>query len=53
LAAVVRQSARGRESGAAVELRFASVYTLKGGQVVDRENYLDPAEALEALGLSE
>jgi ketosteroid isomerase-like protein len=51
--AVLRQSARGRGSGAAVELRFASVYTLKGGQVVDRQNYLDPAEALEAVGLSE
>jgi ketosteroid isomerase-like protein len=50
---VLRQSARGRGSGAAVELRFASVYTLNGGQVVDRQNYLDPVKAFEAVGLSE
>jgi ketosteroid isomerase-like protein len=51
--AVLRQSARGKGSGAAVELRFASVYTLNGGQVVDRKNYLDPVKAFEAVGLSE
>jgi len=50
---VVRQSAKGRESGAAVELRAGFVYTLKGGQIVDVGNYLDPAQALEAAGLSD
>jgi ketosteroid isomerase-like protein len=51
--AVVRQSAKGKGSGAAVELRFGVVYTLKGGQIIDRRHYLDPAEALEAVGLRE
>ena len=30
-----------------------AVYTLKDGQVIDRRHYLDPAEALEAVGLGE
>jgi ketosteroid isomerase-like protein len=51
--AVVHQSATGKGSGAAVELRFGIVYTLKDGQVIDRRHYLDPAEALEAVGLGE
>ena len=51
--AVVRQSARGKGSGAAVVVQFAAVYTLKDGQIVDQLHYLDPAEALEAAGLSE
>ena len=51
--AVARQSGRGKGSGAAVEVQFAIVYTLKGGQVVEHLHYRDPAEALEAVGLSE
>jgi ketosteroid isomerase-like protein len=51
--AIVRQSAKGRGSGAPVELTFASVNTLKNGQIVDRRHYLDAADALEAVGLSE
>jgi ketosteroid isomerase-like protein len=49
----LRQTATGRKSGAVVELRFASVYTVEGGQVVDRRHYLDATKALEAVGLSE
>ena len=51
--AIARQSAKGKESGAAVELRVGFVYTLKAGQIVDVVNYLDPAEALQTAGLSE
>ena len=51
--AITRQSAKGRGSGAPVELQFASVNTLRDGQIVDRRHYLDAAEALEAVGLSE
>ena len=51
--AVVRQSAKGRESGAAVELRAGFAYTLGGGKIVEVVNYIDPREALEAVGLSE
>jgi ketosteroid isomerase-like protein len=50
--AITRQSAKGRGSGAAVELRFASVNTLRDGQIVDRRHYLDTDETLEAVGLS-
>jgi ketosteroid isomerase-like protein len=51
--AITRQSAKGRGSGAPVELTFASVNTVKNGQIVDRRHYLDADEALEAVGLSE
>jgi ketosteroid isomerase-like protein len=50
---VVRQTAKGRESGAAVELRAGFAYTLGGGKIVEVVNYTDPREALEAVGLSE
>jgi ketosteroid isomerase-like protein len=51
--AVVRQSARGKGSGAPVELQFTIVYTLKDGQIIGERHYLDVREALEAVGLSE
>jgi ketosteroid isomerase-like protein len=47
------QTATGRASGARVELRQALVYELEGGRVIRIRNYFDPAEALEAAGLSE
>jgi ketosteroid isomerase-like protein len=53
VAVVARQSARGKESGVAVELQVAVVYTLNDGQIIEEQHYLDPAEALEAVGLSE
>jgi ketosteroid isomerase-like protein len=49
--AVISQSAKGKESGAAVELLNGIVYRLKGGQIIDQHFYLDPAQALEAVGL--
>jgi ketosteroid isomerase-like protein len=51
--AVVHQSAIGKSSGTPVSLRFAMVFTLKSGQVVDRRDYRTRAEALEAVGLSQ
>jgi ketosteroid isomerase-like protein len=51
--AVVRQSAIGKASGAPVEQRFGIVLTLRRGQVIEQRHYIDPAEALEAVGLSE
>ena len=51
--AVIRQSATGRGSGARVTLRFAMVFTFSDGQVIDRRDYHDLSDALEAVGLSE
>jgi ketosteroid isomerase-like protein len=51
--AVVRQTARGRGSGAVVEERCSVLYTLKDGQVVHQQVYLDPAAAAQAAGLRE
>jgi ketosteroid isomerase-like protein len=50
---VVDQAGRGKGSGAVVELRFGIVFTVKAGQIVEQRNYVDPAEALEAVGLAE
>ena len=49
----LRQSARGRESGAPVENLFGIVFRLQGGQIVRIKSYLTIAEALEAAGLRE
>ncbi len=51
--AMTRVAGRGRESGVAVDQRFAQVWTLQDGAVTRIESYLNPAEALEAAGLSE
>jgi uncharacterized protein len=45
--------ARGRESGAEVERRWAHVWTLHDGRVVRFEVHLETREALEAVGLAE
>jgi ketosteroid isomerase-like protein len=44
---------RGRGSGVEVEHRSAVIWTLRDGQVIRMETDLDPAEALEAVGLRE
>jgi ketosteroid isomerase-like protein len=51
--AVVRERARGTSSDAEVDWRAAFVWTLRSGTAVRVRAYLDPAEALEAVGLSE
>ena len=51
--AVQHQRAIGKGSRVPVELHFAVVYELRDGRVVRLRNYLDPADALEAVGLPE
>ena len=48
-----RQHGRGASSGVVAELELAQVATLRDGQIVRIDNYLDRAKALEAAGLSE
>jgi ketosteroid isomerase-like protein len=42
-------SARGRESGAAVDARYAHLWTMQGGKAVRVDAFYDRPEALEAL----
>jgi ketosteroid isomerase-like protein len=49
--AVLREQARGRASGLNVERRSGWVITFRGGKVLGFEIFLDPADALEAVGL--
>ena len=48
---VIRESGRGRASGAPVEMRYGQVVTVREGKIVETVVYQDPAEALEAAGL--
>jgi ketosteroid isomerase-like protein len=50
---IQRQSGTGKASGAPVDLRTASIFTLGAGQVVRIAIFLDPAKALQAAGLRE
>ena len=47
------QRAIGKGSGVPVELQMGGLWTVEGGLVTRAENFFDPAEALEAAGLSE
>ena len=49
----VRQSGRGKETGAHVESDGWQVFTLRDGKVVHCRGYDTKAQALEAAGLSE
>jgi ketosteroid isomerase-like protein len=51
--ALFHQRATGKSSGVPVELHMGLVYEVRDGCVQRMTNYLDPAEALEAAGLSE
>jgi ketosteroid isomerase-like protein len=44
---------RGQASGAFTTWRYGAVWTLGEGKVTDIVSYTDPAEALEAVGMSE
>jgi ketosteroid isomerase-like protein len=44
---------QGRHSGASATFRYAYLYTLRDGKAVHIRSYKNPAEALEAAGLSE
>jgi ketosteroid isomerase-like protein len=48
-----RQHGRGASSGALAELELAQISTLRDGQIVWVDNYLDRGKALEAAGISE
>jgi ketosteroid isomerase-like protein len=51
--AIGRLRARGKESGAVTDSAIAWIVDFEGGKVIRVREYLDPAEALEAAGLSE
>ncbi len=44
---------KGKQSGASLEQRGASIFTVRDGKATQSENYTTEAEALEAAGLSE
>jgi ketosteroid isomerase-like protein len=50
--AVMHQHGRSKSTGLDVDMTFAQVFTLEGGRYVRMQMYADPAEALEATGLS-
>jgi ketosteroid isomerase-like protein len=49
---IFRETGRS-ESGARMDERHAELYRVRDGKVVHRKGFSDPAEALEAVGLSE
>ena len=51
--AIVRQRGKSKTSGLPVDMAFGQVWTLHDGKSARMEMYADPAEALEAVGLSE
>jgi ketosteroid isomerase-like protein len=51
--AVQRASGRAKLSGIETQLRYAVVYTLRGGRIVRVREYADRDEALDAVGLAE
>lgn len=48
----MRLTARGKQTGIAVEQRSAGVWTVRDGKVIGSRTYLLVADALEAVGLS-
>ena len=51
--AIVHVQARGRASGAAVDLHAAHLWAFRDGKAMRMQVYADAAEALEAVGLRE
>ena len=50
---VVSMRARGRGSGAPVEMTFVQLWSLRDGKAVSLRDYATKADALEAVGLPE
>jgi ketosteroid isomerase-like protein len=48
-----REYQRGKGSGVEVEIDTATVFDVRGGRIVRMQPYMNPAAALEAVGLSE
>src|SRR5690349_19793654 len=44
---------QGKHSGASMTFRYAYLYTLRDGKAIQIRSYSNPADALEAAGLSE
>jgi ketosteroid isomerase-like protein len=51
--AIVHQRGKSKSTGLLVDMVFGQVWTLRDGKETRMEMYADPAEALEAVGLSE
>jgi ketosteroid isomerase-like protein len=51
--ALVHQRATGKASGVQVDLHMAFIFDLKEGRVIRVRTFIDPAEALKAVGMSE
>jgi ketosteroid isomerase-like protein len=51
--AVMRQRGRSKATGMPVDMLFAQVWTLRGGEWMRMDMYSDPSEALKAVGLAE
>jgi uncharacterized protein len=47
------QRGNGHGSGLSMDMRWAQIFTVREGQITRIENYDDPAETLEAVGLRE
>jgi ketosteroid isomerase-like protein len=50
---VLHISGRAKLSGITTELRYAALYTLRGGKIVRVREYAERQEALDAAGLAE
>jgi ketosteroid isomerase-like protein len=48
---LVHLSGRGRGSGVPLDFREANIFTIRGGRIVNVEEYFDRAQALVAAGL--
>ena len=53
VAAIVKVAGRGAASGAKVEYRYGTVFTVRGGKIVSVCEYASLRKALEAVGLRE
>ena len=51
--ATVEARAYGKHSGVELNERIGHVWTLRGGRIVAWHIYMDPTQALEAVGLSQ
>ena len=51
--AIIDTRAYGKHSGVEVNVEAGHVWTLRGGRIVAWHVYMDPTQALEAVGLSE
>lgn len=50
---IQREYQRGKGSGMELEIETATVFDVRGGRIVRLQPYMNPAAALEAVGLAE